>query len=79
MSIKKVGKDGIINLVLKERYYSKNIEYYPFFHRYVDSENGKTIGCLYFSAISRKNYIRGFFSNEEWEGKNGILIWCSPI
>jgi hypothetical protein len=79
MSVKRVGRNGVVNIVFKERYYSKHVEYYPFFHQYMNSETGEIVGCLYFSAVSRKDYIKGFFDKEEWEGKNGILIWCSPI
>lgn len=79
MSVKRVGRNGVINIVFKERCYSKHIEYYPFFHQYVNSETGEIVGCLYFSAVSKKHYIEGFFDKEEWEGRDGILIWGVPI
>ena len=80
MSVKKTYRTEPIKLVFKERYYSRDIQYYPFFHKYVDTESGKTLGCIYFSAVSRKNRFSILSNtNDNWIHEEGILIWGMPI
>lgn len=46
-----------VSLIKKEKYFSKNVSYYPFLRRWVDKNTQESILVVQFEPYNFKNYI----------------------